>query len=201
MSIQTELARLTNAKAAIQAAIEGKGVTVPDGTLLDGMAALIDAIEAGGSSGGVLMGTFTPATSGVVTIDLTEYGYKFGTFPRARFIFETGKWYNSSSHKCRRTLVIFDANIDNDKPEETSSYLNICAYQSSGSNSTSVAGSNASSMWNNTSTPSGRNAYYSMVGYIKNTDVATLKFHAFDPTTGNNYGCIVGRQYIWGVIL
>lgn len=48
MSIQTELTRLTNAKAAIQAAIEGKGVTVPDGTLLDGMAALIDAIEAGG---------------------------------------------------------------------------------------------------------------------------------------------------------
>ena len=48
MSIQTELTRLTNAKAAIKAAIEGKGVTVPDGTLLDGMAALIEAIEAGG---------------------------------------------------------------------------------------------------------------------------------------------------------
>ena len=39
MSIQTELTRLTNAKAAIQTAIEGKGVTVPSGTLLDGMAA------------------------------------------------------------------------------------------------------------------------------------------------------------------
>lgn len=48
MSIQTELTRLTNAKAAIQAAIEGKGVTVPSGTLLDGMASLIEAIEAGG---------------------------------------------------------------------------------------------------------------------------------------------------------
>ena len=48
MSIQTELARLTNAKAAIQTAIEGKGVTVPDGTLLDGMASLIEGIEAGG---------------------------------------------------------------------------------------------------------------------------------------------------------
>lgn len=50
MSIQTELTRLTNAKAAIQAAIEGKGVAVPSGTLLDGMAPLIDAIEAGGGS-------------------------------------------------------------------------------------------------------------------------------------------------------
>ena len=52
MSIQTELTRLTNAKAAIQTAIERKGVTVPDGTLLDGMAALIESIEAGGSGGG-----------------------------------------------------------------------------------------------------------------------------------------------------
>ena len=65
MSIQTELTRLTNAKAAIQTAIEGKGVTVPSGTLLDGMAALIDAIEAGGSSDYtpfelVTMGTITP---------------------------------------------------------------------------------------------------------------------------------------------
>ena len=48
MSIQTELTRITNAKSAIKTAIEGKGVTVPDGTLLDGMAALIEAIEAGG---------------------------------------------------------------------------------------------------------------------------------------------------------
>ena len=49
MSIQTELTRLTNAKAAIKTAIESKGVTVPDGTLLDGMAALIESIEAGGA--------------------------------------------------------------------------------------------------------------------------------------------------------
>lgn len=51
MSIQTELARITNAKASIVAAIEGKGVTVPDATLLDGMAALIESIEAGGGAG------------------------------------------------------------------------------------------------------------------------------------------------------
>lgn len=51
MSIQTELTRLTNAKAAIQTAIEGKGVTVPSGTLLDGMASLIEGIEAGGGIG------------------------------------------------------------------------------------------------------------------------------------------------------
>lgn len=48
MSIQTELTRIKNAKAAIKTAIEGKGVTVPEGTLLDGMASLIESIEAGG---------------------------------------------------------------------------------------------------------------------------------------------------------
>ena len=49
MSIQTELTRIINAKAAIQTAIEGKGVTVPEATLLDGMASLIESIEAGGA--------------------------------------------------------------------------------------------------------------------------------------------------------
>ena len=48
MSIQTELTRITNAKAAIKTAIEGKGVTVPSDTLLDGMASLIESIEVGG---------------------------------------------------------------------------------------------------------------------------------------------------------
>lgn len=50
MSIQTELTRITNAKAAIKTAIEGKGVTVPAGTLLDGMASLIESIEAGNAN-------------------------------------------------------------------------------------------------------------------------------------------------------
>lgn len=52
MSISSEVTRITNAKAAIRTAIEGKGVTVPDGIKLDGMAALIESIEAGGGSGG-----------------------------------------------------------------------------------------------------------------------------------------------------
>lgn len=61
MSIQTELTRITNAKSAIKTAIEGKGVTVPDATLLDGMASLIESIEAGGGGFQVALGTFIPA--------------------------------------------------------------------------------------------------------------------------------------------
>lgn len=62
MSIQSEITRLETAKSAIAAAIAGKGVTVPDGTLLDGMAALIEAIQAGGG-GKFANGTITPATN------------------------------------------------------------------------------------------------------------------------------------------
>ena len=65
MNIQTDLTRIKNAKAAIKAYIEGKGLTVPEGTLLDGMASMLESIEAGGSSDYtpfelITMGTITP---------------------------------------------------------------------------------------------------------------------------------------------
>ena len=71
MSIQTELTRITNAKTAIKTAIEGKGVTVPSGTKLDGMAALIEAIQAGGGGtsveDGLIDGTITECINNRVT--------------------------------------------------------------------------------------------------------------------------------------
>ena len=77
MSIQTELTRLTNAKAAIKAAIESKGVTVPDATLLDGMADLIESIEAGGGGGGVLPTPFTNITTGTFILASLSYCDKY----------------------------------------------------------------------------------------------------------------------------
>ena len=70
MSIQTELTRLTNAKAAIQTAIEGKGVTVPSDTLLDGMASLIESIEAG-SGEKTLFGAYFETGSIIPASDIT----------------------------------------------------------------------------------------------------------------------------------
>ena len=70
MSIQTELTRIINAKATIKTAIEGKGVTVPDGTLLDGMAALIESIEAGGGgANNVSYGTYTAVGGGSYKVE------------------------------------------------------------------------------------------------------------------------------------
>lgn len=85
MSIQTELTRIINAKAAIKAAVEGKGVTVPNGTLLDGMAALIESIEAGGGGGRAFAsGSFTLSSnlsSGyTITHNLGEIPYFFLVF-------------------------------------------------------------------------------------------------------------------------
>ena len=77
MSIQTELTRITNAKAAIKTAIEGKGVTVPASTLLDGMAALIESIETGGGGGsgtgsGYATGTYTVASDITIGTNISK---------------------------------------------------------------------------------------------------------------------------------
>ena len=64
MSIQSEITRIESAKTAIATAIEGKGVTVPEGTKLDGMAPLIESIETG-----------INATGGTITVssDVNNY--------------------------------------------------------------------------------------------------------------------------------
>ena len=107
MSIQTELTRITNAKAAIKAAIEGKGVTVPDGTLLDGMAALIESIEAGGSGGmKVEVFSITPA-------DEMPYG-----------TYEIGETTITNPHFC----VCFDGTHPASKNTDTKRHNGLMAY-------------------------------------------------------------------------
>ena len=77
MSIASDVTRIESAKAAIKAAIEGKGVTVPDGTLLDGMAALIESIEAGGGEE-TLFGTYFETGSIIPASDITaDYTIQF----------------------------------------------------------------------------------------------------------------------------
>lgn len=68
MSIQTQIDRISESVSAALTALTEKGVTVPDGTKVDGLAALIAAIESGGgggSGGNYEVMTFTPATTGI----------------------------------------------------------------------------------------------------------------------------------------
>lgn len=45
MSVPTQIDRIKAAKTSIKASIEGKGITVPSGTKIDGMSGYIDAID------------------------------------------------------------------------------------------------------------------------------------------------------------
>ena len=99
MSIQTELTRIINAKSAIKTAVEGKGVTVPDGTLLDGMASLIESIEAGGGMETIFdkkweYGSITPAediTADYVINFKNNYSYSIDSTYGYFFMFCDGK--------------------------------------------------------------------------------------------------------------
>ena len=69
MSIQSEITRLETAKSDIATAITNKGVTVPSGTKLDGMAALIGSIESGGANLQTKSVTYTSNGTATITPD------------------------------------------------------------------------------------------------------------------------------------
>ena len=81
--------------ASIVAAVEGKGVTVPDGTLLDGMARLIESIEAGGVNynSTIVTGSFTLAERTEVpgrtwgSNNAFTFEHNAGFVPRAVFLY------------------------------------------------------------------------------------------------------------------
>ena len=69
MSVQGEITRLENAKNSISTAITNKGVTVPSGTKLDGMAVLIGNIESGGANLQTKSVTYTANGTATITPD------------------------------------------------------------------------------------------------------------------------------------
>ena len=109
MSIQTELTRITNAKAAIKAAIEGKGVTVPDATLLDGMAALIESIETGG--GAIYTESITPSE----TIESNcRVNHNLGVIPNFAAMYTLDDDTSVTDHAYLRVRAAFCTDV-NDK--------------------------------------------------------------------------------------
>ena len=141
MSIQTELTRITNAKAAIKTAIEGKGVTVPDGTLLDGMAALIDSIEAGGGSfdlsnflqniTDVISFSFTPARD---ADDYTIIKPSKNSIPRMGFVYA-----DDISYAYNKSILCFWLYTAVDPYTDVSSGANLQAHIYTNNSSTIAA--------------------------------------------------------------
>lgn len=119
MSIQSEFDRIAGAKTAIATAIEGKGVTVPEGTKLDGMAALVEAISAGGGMNFVT-GTFTTTDDITSNIVIT---HDLGVKPQLFFVAcsqDTKYAYSGSSP----TVMVFAYFMMNNNKE-----LYLCRYQ------------------------------------------------------------------------
>lgn len=112
--------------ASIVAAVEGKGVTVPDGTLLDGMAALIESIEAGGGGYEVSFGIINLAEeSTTITFEhglskapdyvsiFLPVGYSYNAYVNSlRTYYKQQSRYSSS----------FDENYDAYATRSTTSY-------------------------------------------------------------------------------
>ena len=187
MSIQTELTRLTNAKAAIKAAIEGKGVTVPDGTLLDGMAALIESIEAGGGAGELFHTEITPATSGeVLTLEVGEKGERIAAMivsAKVGSAFEYDKNYGIT-----RIGTINTKEISKDP-----SVSNMIDYR----NGYSMSRENSASKQYNNSTPSGDQAYDAYNFWNSKYVKPWVKFYITNGAE-SKYGLLVGKTYdIW----
>lgn len=79
MSVQAEITRLSEAKAAIRSSIQNKGVEVPASTSISGMAAYIDLIPSGGAGDTEsLQANFidVPVSSWVASSEVEGYPYE-----------------------------------------------------------------------------------------------------------------------------
>lgn len=185
MSIATEVSRLKSAKSSIKAAIEGKGITVPDATLLDGMAALIESIEAGGGDFNFdeYIG-ITKATSGTYTatnnIKIVQISHGLGEIPKIIIALPE---YDSSVTTNYRGFGCFLAVLpSNDK-------FMSCTFRVNGSSS--VSGGTATSL-----------SDLSYIGDPLNTSHSTrANNYTFTFGTGSNtndyYTILAGTTFHW----
>lgn len=89
MSIQTELARIKGAKADLQSWVEENGVTVPDGTLIDGLVELAKTVGTGGGGEYIVEeGQFVP-TENVKTYGNIEHSLGVAPFFYVIFLSES----------------------------------------------------------------------------------------------------------------
>ena len=144
MSIQTEITRIESATTAIATAIEGKGVTVPDGTKLDGMAPLIEAISAGGGMNFVT-GTFTTTDDITSNIVIT---HDLGVKPQLFFVAcskDTERAYSGSSPQ---VMVFAYFMMDNNKNRYLCRYQNVGSSDSKyGKDQAHISGTGTNGLW------------------------------------------------------
>ena len=107
MSVQSEITRIESAKTAIATAIAGKGVTVPEGTKLNALAALVESIETGGGAdispwSDMVTFSITPAEDLAGDIDFTSFSPGITSYPS---IFYLGQQANTSDSSYVQSMV------------------------------------------------------------------------------------------------
>lgn len=125
MSIQTQIDRISESVSAALTALTEKGVTVPDGTKVDGLAALIAAIESGGggsvsSSDNCEAYRITSESTALSfkrtdsTIKVWGYGYKtVSGFQKTVYSFCGDGYYTGTSYGTpTKTSVTWSLNSD-----------------------------------------------------------------------------------------
>lgn len=139
MSIQSEITRLTAAKAGLKTAIEGKGVTVAADATLDAYPALVDSIEGGGgASGGIpvkFLNLITNEIMGTIYVE-KDYALTAADFPVAPDLLETvdhpaftfEKWSAAVGTVIKRPRTIL-AYYDKDDKTKNEYYCNAKAGQ------------------------------------------------------------------------
>ena len=175
MSVQTEITRIESAKTAIVTAIEGKGVTVPTGTKLDGMAALVEAISAGGGMN-FATGTFTTTDDITSNIVIT---HDLGVKPQLFFVACSRNTKNAYSGSSPAVMVFAYFMMDDKKKSYLSRYQAVNASTSKyGSGQVHLSGTGTTDLW-----------------YRFNIDetTVTLKQSAID----SNYGIGASTDFFW----
>ena len=179
------------AKAAIQTAIEGKGVTVPSGTLLDGMAALIESIEAGGLPffyTGTITGT---GEEGAVTI---ENAFTVGEAPRVIILYEEHASNNSSTDDSLYYPKLFIARNDlKDTANTTTSTSFYVMYYATKKSGNSISSYKQGTPCNGYRKGSAMNHYYETV-------IGRLSDGSLSVYCEGTYGIRAGRTYRWVAI-
>lgn len=205
MSIISEINRLKSAKIALKTAIEGKGVTVPSGTKMDGFAALVDSIAQGGASNFV-SGTFTTgSTTGAtqtVTIPYTGSGY-----PVAVVIHIEGgvynntstgntNWYNSTQRYAIGEWMMTKSNTTLSPTYTTSGAANQGATVWVFKNSTSAATTYSRSSAMNTNTFSSSNATGAGATAVRIKNATTLSIFV----ASTSYGLLANTTYRYHIV-
>ena len=216
MSIQTDLTRIKNAKATIKAYIEGNGLTVPDATLLDGMAAMLSSIEAGGGDFDFSSFCFpiTKAVSGTFMLSENSTGFTInhdlGITPKIIIVFCTdiSSLKGASTRSCKGGIMIMNRFYYNKFPNNPiDEPLYMVQLNSSLSNSTNDNFTIFHQQYSNDGTSvegiNPYNPFYSSVGtnssfYLKSSGTSTEFEEAskqriiFRPRAGSYNASIVG---------